>query len=155
MAATLRFIALALLVLSLTSSPASAGVVWCEDDPLITVNGHHLHATVGFDAANLPYLKNKITYVLVVAQSNDAVASIDASMAALPTDAFKYVITDDQMITWLGDKMKFAIYVQMKAQRDYDFDYVVSVKDVSLVLVQQTTGHTKGSGQVYLTFDVH
>jgi hypothetical protein len=151
--ATLRSVALAVLFLSLISSPASAGVAWCEDDPLITVNGHQLHATVGFDAANLPYLKGKITYVLVVAQSNDAVTSIDASMAALPTDAFKYVITDDQMIAWKGHNMKFAVYVQMRAEPHHHFDYVLSVKDSSQVLVQQATGYTKGSG-IELTFDL-
>jgi hypothetical protein len=149
----LRAVAFAVLFLSLTSSPASAGVTWCEDDPLIVVNGRHLHATVGFDAANLPYLKGKITYVLVVAESYAAVTSIDGSMASLPTDVYKYVITDDEMTTWKGDKMKLAVVVQIRAQHDHAFDYVVTVKDhVSQVVIQQVAGATKG--WVDLTFNV-
>ena len=154
MRAVLRSIALAVLLLSLSTFPANAGVAWCEDDPLIIVNGRHLHATVGFDRANLPYLKGTVTYWVVVAQSNDAVTSIDASMASLPTAAYKYVITDDQMTAWMGDTMKVAVYVQMKAVHDHDFDYVVSVNDFSELFVQQLGGTTKG-GWVSVTFNVH
>jgi hypothetical protein len=150
----LRAVAIAVLFLSLTASPAGAGVAWCEDDPLITVHGRQLHATVGFDAANLPYLKNSVTYWLVVAQSHAADASIDASMAWLPTQAFTYVVTDDQMTTWVGDANKLVVAVQLQAKHDHDFDYVVSVNDFSQLFIQQLGGTTKG-GWVYVTFDVH
>ena len=142
---------LAIVVVVLSAQPAAAGVKWCEDDPVITVNGRTAHVTVGFSTDDLPKVTGKITYYVVVAESFMAGTSVDASMAALPTDVYVYPVADDTMKQWWGEKIKVTVFAHVPAKRS--FATITTVTDFSQVLLERKHGKANTWVEVHFTLD--
>jgi hypothetical protein len=131
---------LALVLVVLSAEPAAAGAKWCEDDPLISVNGRIAHVTVGFSSDDISKLSGKITYHVVVAQSYLATTIVDASMATLPTDVFVYPVPDDTLKQWWGEKYQVAVYAHVPARKN--FITVTTVTDFSQTVIRQERGRS-------------
>jgi hypothetical protein len=147
----LTTILLAVVVVVLSAQPAAAGVKWCEDDPLITVNGRTAHVAVGFSTDDLPKVNGKITYYVIVAQSYLAGTTIDASMAALPTEVHVYPVADDTMKQWWGERIKVTVLAHVPAKRS--FSTVTTVTDFSQVLLERKHGKANTWVEVNFTLE--
>jgi hypothetical protein len=143
--------ALALVLVVLSAAPAAAGAKWCEDDPLITINGRTAHVTVGFSSDDLPKVNGKITYHVVVAQSYLALTTVDASMALLPTDVFVYPIDDETMRQWWGERIKVTVFAHVPAKKS--FATVTTVTDFSQVLLERKHGKANAWVEVNFTLE--
>ena len=135
-----RSLAFALVLGWFLAMPADAAPKWCEDDPQITVNGRVAHVTVGFSADNMPHLTGPISYYVVVAQSYLATTSVDASMATLPTYAYVYALTDEEMKTWKGDKVKVIVFAHVPAKKS--FATVTTVTNFYQVTLEREHGRS-------------
>jgi hypothetical protein len=142
---------LAVAVVVLSAQPAAAGVKWCEDDPVITVNGRTAHVTVGFSTDDLPKVTGKITYYVIVAESYLAGTSVDASMAALPTDVYVYPVADDTMKQWWGERIKVTVFAHVPAKRS--FATITTVTDFSQVLLERKHGKSNTWVEVNFTLE--
>ena len=135
-----RVLAFSLVLASLFTAQADAAPKWCEDDPVIVVNGHTAHVTVGFSEDNLPHLDGKITYYVVVAQSYASLTTIDASMATLPTQTLLMTLSDEEMKVWKGDKVKVIVFANVPAKKS--FATVTTVTDFFQVLLEKKHGRS-------------
>jgi hypothetical protein len=142
---------LAAVLVVLSASPAAAGAKWCEDDPLISVNGRMAHVTVGFSSDDLPKVTGKITYYVVVAQSYLASTTVDASMATLPTEVFIYPVADETMRQWWGEKIKVTVFAHVPAKKS--FSTVTTVTDFSQVLLERRHGKANAWVEVNFTLE--
>ena len=142
---------LAAVLVVLSAEPAAAGAKWCEDDPLISVNGRTAHVTVGFSSDDLPKVNGKITYYVVVAQSYLASTTVDSSMAMLPTEMFVYPVADDTMRQWWGEKIKVTVFAHVPAKRA--FATVTTVTDFSQVLLERKHGKANTWVEVNFTLE--
>ena len=143
--------ALAIVFVVLSADPAAAGAKWCEDDPLITVNGRTAHVAVGFSSDDLPKVTGKITYYVVVAQSYLATTTVDASMAMLPTEVFVYPVADETMKQWWGEKIKVTVFANVPAKRS--FGTVTTVTDFSQILLERRHGKANAWVEVSFTLE--
>ena len=135
-----RALVVAILAVMFSAYPAAAGAKWCEDDPLIQVNGLTAHVTVGFSADNLSHLSGKVTYYVVVAQSYLATTTVDSTMATLPTETFVYALPDAQMQTWKGDKIKVIVFARVPAKKS--FQTATTVTDFNQRVIEQKHGRS-------------
>src|SRR6266511_3691604 len=129
---------LAVALVALAAEPALAGAKWCEDDPLITVNGRVAHVAVGFSSDDLPKVNGRISYYVVVSQSYLATTTVDASMAALPTDVIVYPMADETMKQWWGEKIQVVVYAHVPAKKN--FVTVTTVTDFSQTVIRSERG---------------
>lgn len=143
--------ALAVVLVVLSAEPAAAGAKWCEDDPVISVNGRVAHVTVGFSSDDLPTVNGKISYYVVVAQSYLASTVVDASMAALPTDMIVYPVADETMKQWWGDKIKVTVFAHVPGKKS--FSTVTTVTDFSQVLLERKHGKANAWVEVNFSLD--
>ena len=134
----LTTVLLAVVLVALSAEPAAAGAKWCEDDPLISVNGRLAHVTVGFSSDDLPKVNGRLSYYVVVSQSYLATTTVDASMAALPTDVFLYPMADDTMKQWWGEKIQVVVYAHVPAKKS--FITVTTVSDFSQTVLRSERG---------------
>lgn len=147
----LRALAFAIVIAVLSADPAVAGGKWCEDDPLISVNGRVAHVVVGFSTDDLSKLNGSITYYVVVAQSYLATTTVDSSMAALPTVTYVYAIADDTMKQWWGEKIKVSVFAHVPGKKT--FATVTTVTDFSQVVLERKHGKSNTWVQVNFGFD--
>jgi hypothetical protein len=133
-----RVLAVVAVITFFASIAADAAPKWCEDDPVIQVNGKIAHVTIGFSDDNIPHLDGKITYYVVVAQSYLTNTTIDATMATLPTETYIYALSDDVMQTWKGDKIKVIVFAHVPSKKT--FATVTTVSDFSQTVLEARHG---------------
>lgn len=104
------------LVISLAVGPvADAGVQWCEDDPIVTVDGRRFEMVTGVPQENLASLVGPIHYFVAVPQG--AVVTVVYPPAAIPS---KVTILRVLRPTE-GDEMTVKVAVHVRATESFEF----------------------------------
>lgn len=80
----MRVAASAVLVLALASPASGAGFDWCEDDPIVTVDGRRFQMVTGFPASQLGSLHGPVRYTIEL-PSNVQTVTIEYPPSRVPS----------------------------------------------------------------------
>lgn len=111
-------LAVALAITFTVGTTANAGVLWCFDDPIVTVEGREFQMITGFPASELSSLVGPVSYfVRVPAGANVTVAY---PPSAVPSKVY-IVRTGD---SWAGDadgELEVEVTVLISAKTQFEF----------------------------------
>ena len=142
-------VVLAAVFMVLSATPAAAGAKWCEDDPVISVDGRVAHVTVAFFTSNIPRLSGKIAYEVYVAPSYVSTTTVDATLAFLPTTTAVYPLTDDSMKKRWGDGVKVVVRSYVPSSKT--FPTITTVTDFAGAQIERRNGHSNAWVEVAFT----
>ena len=104
-----------LLSLTLSSSPALAGVSWCEDDPVFLLNGGLVDLTTGVPAGAADSVRSIVYDVRV--PSNTLFNAVIVVPSQFPTKA----TVSATLPAWTGrGEMPVVAYVTVKATKSFE-----------------------------------
>jgi hypothetical protein len=106
---------LALSLLLALGGSASAEVLWCEDDPIITVEGRTVHLVSRFAQTDLAAVRGPVLYEVAVPSNVGRV-----QVRLLPSPVADRVTVAYSLDPWSGDgELPMAVRVTVSATRDF------------------------------------
>lgn len=108
------------LAVSLTAGiTADAGWDWCEDDPIVTIDGRQFQMITGFPASQLDSLKGPVRYVVEI-PSNAVNVTVEYPPSTVPSKAY-IVRSLDEFTGTAADAMTVRVSVTVMATAEFGF----------------------------------